>query len=192
MIDRDKAMQARREITAMLAALERQLHDAITLAAGAQSSANHESLSAFMRFRDKTVEFKSLLALIEERVGGLEDMTGQSLDTLRANFGRLEMLMVSLVVRGTKGFLAMLLNSDAVPLGAREVLLPEVQTLREIAEKLKRPDYAARLGAGMARNLEETVMLLKQVTDRVPALPEFDETPVNQVRRDANRRRDLF
>ena len=160
----------RREVQQLLGALERQAKEAVDLAAAAEREASKHSFAAYRAFRDKVGEFQALVILIEGRLRNLVDHRS---DDLRAEFERLDTLMLSVLVRSSMRFFFVLSANPILPLGAREVFVSELKSLHEAHEKLRRPDYAGKLGPNLENDLDMASQILEEIIDKAPGLLQF-------------------
>lgn len=159
------------EVKSLLAALERQAREAAKLASEAEHEASKHSFGAYRAFREKVGEFQALVILIEGRLRNLVDMN--KAEGLRSEFERLDTLMLSLLVRASMRFFFVLSANPILPLGAREIFVAELRSLHDAHEKLRRPDYAGRLGPDLERDLETAAMILEEIIDKAPSLLHF-------------------
>lgn len=157
----------RAEVQTLLAALERQAREAAVLAEVAQRDASKHSFAAYREFRNKVGEFQALVILIEGRLRNLVDHRG---DDLRSDFERLDTVMLGLLVRASLSFFFVLSANPILPLGAREIFISELRSLHDAHEKLRRPDFAGRLGQDLERDLETASMILEEIIDKAPSL----------------------
>lgn len=155
----------------LLNALESQSNEALQLAAVAQYKARYCMVGPLMRFRRKVEEFRTAATLLEER---LEAMTPDKAAALQNDFVRLERIMLMLLIRTCRTVFDTLLKSGALPLGAREVLHPDLLLLRETRRKLNETEHGPALGQRVREELEAAVAALKTIFERVPELPDFD------------------
>jgi len=154
----------------LLAALDRQAGAAVGLAAEAQAKAAQSALVPYLRFRRQIEEFRSLVSLIEDRLENMEPGRAQA---LRANFEQLDMLVLTLTIRTARMVFRTLLSGGAMPLGAHEVLAPDLDNLREAGQRLTQGAYSQMLSARTAQDLAEAVEALREVIARTPPLPDF-------------------
>ncbi|MBI1206521.1 MAG: hypothetical protein GC191_04435 [Azospirillum sp.] len=162
------------EMRAMLATLEIQAAEAAQLAMLVERGLKAETYAAYHEFRSKIGEFRALVSLLDARLGGLDD---QRAGDLREQFQRLDQLVLTMVVRAAKSFFVILAESKVFPLGAHDLFLPELASLDEAEERLRRPDYAAAVGPSVLHDLDEARERLKLVLNRLPALPDFSGLP---------------
>lgn len=160
----------RAEVKQLLGALERQAREAITLAGNAEREASKHSFAAYRAFRDKVGEFQALVILIEGRLRKLVDARS---DDLRAEFERLDTLMLSVLVRSSMRFFFVLSANPILPLGAREIFVSELRSLHDASEKLQRPNYAGSLTPDLQKDLETASLILEEIIDKAPSLLNF-------------------
>jgi len=174
MVWRKKDMTAgRREIATMLVVLEKQAREAAHLAEKAHSHASRDSYAGYFQFRAKVEEFQALIALIEERLTRMEDM---HMAELNARFRQLDTAMLIMLVRTSTRFYDMLKESTALPLGARELFLPELRTLTDIRDRLmEEPEHAEQMIPGVAQALEDALATVAELIERAPSLPDFSQ-----------------
>ncbi len=165
----------RPEVQRLLAALERQAREAITLASSAEKEASRHSFAAYRAFRDKVGEFQALVILIEGRLHNIID--GRS-DDLREKFQELDILMLSVLVRASMRFFFVLSANPILPLGAREVFMSELRSLHEAHQKLNRPEYAEKLASDLEQDLETASAILEEIIDKAPSLLNFKLDPL--------------
>lgn len=158
----------------LLAAMDSQATEAVGLAAEAQTQAVRCAVVPYLRFRKKIEEFRSVVSLLEDRLGSMEPERAQA---LRTNFERLDMLVLMLTIRTARTVFRTLLSSGGLPLCARDILVPDVMNLRDAGQRLTRPPYAEMLSARVAGELEDAVAALREIFTRVPELPDFDDLP---------------
>lgn len=158
----------------LLAALEGQAKEAVKLALRAQTTASYTSLVPHLRFRRQIDEFRSLASLLADR---LDNMEPQRAIALRRDFERLDRVVLLLILRTMRAVFEAVLKSGALPLGARDVLRPDVKLLQEAQEKLKIPSYAERLGPRVLADLVGAGAALKNIFEHVPDLPDFSGLP---------------
>ena len=174
MVWRKKDMTAgRREIATMLVALEKQAREAAHLAEKAHSHASRDSYAGYFQFRAKVEKFQALIALIEERLTRMDD---EHIAELSARFRQLDTVMLVMLVRTSTRFYGMLKGNTALPLGARELFLPELRTLTDIRDRLMEdPEQAERMLPGVALALETALSTIEALIERAPSLPEFSD-----------------
>jgi hypothetical protein len=163
----------RREIATMLAALEKQAREASYLAEKAHAHASRDSYAGYFQFRAKVDEFQALIALIEERLTRMED---EHIAELSARFRQLDTVMLVMLVRTSTRFYGMLKENVALPLGARELFLPEMRTLTDIRDRLMEdPEQAERMFPGVVPALESSLATIEALIERAPSLPDFSD-----------------
>jgi hypothetical protein len=163
----------RREITTMLAALEKQAREAFYLAEKAHAHASRDSYASYFEFRAKVDEFQALIALVEERLTRMED---EHTRELSAQFRQLDTVMLVMLVRTSTRFYGMLKDNSTLPLGARELFLPEMRTLTDIRDRLMEdPEQAERMLPGVALALETALATIQALIERAPSLPDFSD-----------------
>jgi hypothetical protein len=161
----------RREIATMLVALEKQAREASYLADRAHRHASRDSYAGYFQFRAKVDEFQALIALIEERLARMED---EHMAELNTRFRQLDTAMLIMLVRTSTRFYDMLGESEALPLGARELFLPELRTLTDIRDRLmEEPEHAERMIPGVAQALANALATVEALIERAPSLPDF-------------------
>jgi hypothetical protein len=164
---------SRREIAIMLAALEKQAREAASLADKAHSHASRDSYAGYFQFRAKVDEFQALIALVEERLNRMQD---EHTVKLRAQFRQLDTVMLVMLVRTSTRFYGMLNENVTLPLGARELFLPELRTLTEIRDRLmEEPEQAERMIPGVAEALIQALATVEALIERAPSLPDFSQ-----------------
>jgi hypothetical protein len=164
---------SRREIATMLVALEKQAREAASLAEKAHRYASRDSYAGYFQFRAKVDEFQALIALIEERLTRLED---EHTVELTARFRQLDTVMLVMLVRTSTRFYGMLKENVALPLGARELFLPELRTLSDMRDRLmEEPEHAERMIPGVAIALENALVTVQALIERAPSLPDFGD-----------------
>ncbi len=164
---------SRREIATMLVALEKQAREAAYLAEKAHRYASRDSYAGYFQFRAKVDEFQALIALIEERLTRLED---EHTVELTARFRQLDTVMLVMLVRTSTRFYGMLKENVALPLGARELFLPELRTLSDMRDRLmEEPEHAERMIPGVAIALENALVTVQALLERAPSLPDFGD-----------------
>jgi glutathione S-transferase len=163
----------RREIATMLMALEKQAREAAHLAEKAHRHASRDSYAGYFQFRAKVEEFQALIALIEERLARLES---EHTVELTARFRQLDTVMLIMLVRTSTRFYGMLKENVALPLGARELFLPELRTLSDMRDRLmEEPEQAERMIPGVALALENALATVEALIERAPSLPDFND-----------------
>ena len=166
---------SRREIATMLVALEKQAREAAHLAEKAHRYASRDSYAGYFQFRAKVDEFQALIALIEERLTRLED---EHTVELTARFRQLDTVMLVMLVRTSTRFYGMLKENVALPLGARELFLPELRTLSDMRDRLmEEPEHAEKMIPGVAIALENALVTVQALLERAPSLPDFRNQP---------------
>ena len=172
-----KRQYTRAEVKELLCALERQCREASKLALLAEHEASKHSFGAYRDFRDKVGEFQALVILIEQRMRNLVDARS---DDLRDQFEKLDMVMLALLVRASMRFFFVLSANPILPMGAREIFVAELRSLHDAAEKLKRPNYAGKLGPDLDRDLETASLILEEIIDKAPSLLNFRGAPIGE------------
>lgn len=160
----------RKQVQELLGALERQVREAVKLAATAEKEASKHSFAAYRGFRDKVGEFQALVILIESRLKNIADDRSED---LRQEFERLDTFMLSVLVRSSMRFFFVLSANPILPLGAREVFMSELRSLHDANEKLRRPNYAGMLSPDLERDLETASLILEEIIEKAPALLQF-------------------
>ncbi len=168
--DMAKRQYTREEVKELLGALERQCREASKLAQLAEHEASKHSFGAYRSFRDKVGEFQALVILIEQRLRNLVDTRS---DDLRDQFEKLDMVMLALLVRASMRFFFVLSANPILPMGAREIFVAELRSLHDAHEKLRRPNYAGKLGAQLETDLETASLILEEIIDKAPSLLNF-------------------
>ncbi|HEV7372617.1 hypothetical protein [Arenibaculum sp.] len=168
--ERDKRQEhARREVVAMLGALEAHAHQAVELTQAALRDPRPGNLAFWRAFRAKIDDFRALVSLINLRLPGLE---GARADALGQEFRRLDAAMLTLYVRTAGVHFRAMLDRAVLPLVAHDVLRPELALLDEALARLAGGEEASpRLAASATAARAD----LEEVLRRVPALPDFDE-----------------
>jgi hypothetical protein len=155
----------------MLAALEKQAREASYLAEKAHAHASRDSYAGYFQFRAKVDEFQALITLMEERLIRMEDEYTRDLS---ARFRQLDTVMLVMLVRTSTRFYGMLKDNTTLPLGARELFLPELRTLTDIRARLMEdPEQAERMLPGVALALEAALVTVQALIERAPSLPDF-------------------
>lgn len=165
-----KRTYTKTEVQALIAALERQARDAMALAKLAEEEAAKDSFKVYNEFRSKVGEFRALCILIEGRFKVIDTAW---VNELREEYARLDMLMLGVLVRASMRFFFVLSAKTTLPMGAREIFVQELRILYEAAEKLKRPEYADKLGDKLKADLETAEMILEEIIHKAPALLSF-------------------
>lgn len=160
----------RAEIKSLLEALERQAREAIALAKTAEAEASKHSFVAYRAWRDKVGEFQALVILIE---GRLKNCVEHRTDDLRAEFERLDILMLSVLVRASMRFFFVLSANPILPLGAREMFVSELRSLHDAHEKLRRPGYVEKLNEDLSKDLDTASLILEEIIDKAPGMLNF-------------------
>jgi hypothetical protein len=95
---------------------------------------------------------------------------------LTARFRQLDTVMLIMLVRTSTRFYSMLKENIALPLGARELFLPELRTLTDIRARLmEEPEQAERMIPGVALALETALATVEALIERAPSLPDFSD-----------------
>lgn len=165
-----KRTYTRKEVQDLLVALESQARDAVRLAKMAEEEAARDSFQAYNEFRNKVGEFRALCILIEGRLRAIENVR---VDDLRDEYARLDMLMLGILVRASMRFFFVLSAKTMLPVGAREIFVAELRSLYDAADKLKRPEYADKLGDKLKGELETAEMILEEIIHKAPKLLSF-------------------
>ncbi|EWY40167.1 hypothetical protein N825_36170 [Skermanella stibiiresistens SB22] len=161
----------RHEIATMLSALETQARQAAALAERAHHEASRDSFSGYFRFRAKVDEFQALIALIEERLSRVAD---EHAAELNGKFQQLDTVMLVMLVRTSTRFYTMLDKAVVLPLGARELFLPELRTLTEVRDRLMgQPEPVSQMTSGLVESLDVALVLIEALVQRAPSLPDF-------------------
>lgn len=160
---------ARREVAAMLGALEAHARQAVALTQAALGGLRSGDLAFWRTFRTKVDDFRALVSLTGLRLQGIED---DRAGALRQEFRRLDAAMLALYVRTAGAQFRAMLDRPVLPLVAHDVLRPELALLEEALERLAageetEPALAAAAAAARAD--------LEEILRRVPALPDFGE-----------------
>ncbi|SMH59314.1 hypothetical protein [Azospirillum agricola] len=165
---------SRSEIQELLSAIERQAAEAVRLADRAQRDIGHDRFSSFLDFRRKVEEVRALLTLTEERLGGIN---GARLSDLRSEFERMDLLLMGMMARATRGYFASMREDQVLPIGARELFEPELRVIDQTRERLGRPQYEGRVLPMVLEDLEATSEMIRKTINRAPALPDFSDSP---------------
>lgn len=165
-----KRTYTRKEVQDLLAALEGQARDGVRLAKQAEEEAARDSFQAYNEFRSKVGEFRALCILIEGRLKQIAD--GRT-DDLKDEYARLDMLMLGILVRASMRFFFVLSAKTMLPVGAREIFVSELRSLHDAAEKLKRPEYADKLGDKLKTELDTAELILEEIIHKAPRMLSF-------------------
>lgn len=160
----------REEIKSLLEALERQAREAISLARSAEAEASKHSFVAYRNWRDKVGEFQALVILIE---GRLKNCVDHRVDDLRGEFERLDILMLSVLVRASMRFFFVLSANPILPIGAREMFVSELRSLHDAHERLRRPGYKEKLNDDLSKDLDTASLILEEIIDKAPGMLNF-------------------
>lgn len=160
------------EMEAMLAALERLAREAVEWAARAQRDVARHRFETYLDFRTRFEEFGALVAVLHNRLEGASDDRSQA---LHEEIRRLDALMLTLVARVLRRLLAELADGRPLPIGTRDIFVPDRQLLETLRGKLAHPDYVPRLSPEVSEDLEVAAQLLEDVIARAPGLPSFDD-----------------
>jgi hypothetical protein len=161
---------SRGEAANLIQALDRQLREAVKLSTIAQNEAARQSFVAYQQFREKVGEFKALCILVESRLKNLSD---PGAGDLRAEYERIDTLMLALLVKASMKFFFVLSANTVLPLGAREIFISELRSLYEANEKLRSAKYEGRLDPGIVNDIETAEMILEEIIDKAPSLLQF-------------------
>lgn len=165
-----KRTYTRKEVQDLIGALEKQAREAARLAKLAEDEAKKDSFQTYNEFRNKVGEFRALCILIE---GRLKSVEAARVDDLREEYARLDTLMLGLLVRASMRFFFVLSAKTMLPVGARDIFISELRSLHDAAEKLKRPEYAAKMGEKLKGDLDTAEMILDEIIDKAPGMLQF-------------------
>lgn len=166
-----KRAYKRDDVERLLKALDDQIRAASRLAGEAQREASRHSFEPYRTFREKVSESQTLMILIENRLGNLED--GASSNLAEA-YERLEGTMMALLIRASLRFFFLLSANPILPLGAREIFMEELQTLHGAAKRLREPRFEGKLSTDIQNDLETASEILEEIIDKAPSLLKFD------------------
>ncbi|MCW2246315.1 hypothetical protein M2352_001906 [Azospirillum fermentarium] len=164
----------REDAKALLNAIERQAREAMQLSVRAQRDMKDNRFASFLDFRKKVEEVRSLVALTEER---FNSMPTARIDDLRVEFERMDILLTRVLIRSMHTYFLSMPEDQLLPIGARELFEPELRNIDEVREKLSRPQFAEKVEPEVLEQLEETAVRIRKVCQRVPALPDFSDSP---------------
>ena len=168
---RKNITKKRHEVVVMLTALEQQAREAAMLADKANKHAARDCYSSYFKFRTKINEFQSLVALVETRLDRIGD---EQVEELYIKFRQLDTVVVIMVVRTSSKFFTMMHDVDALPLGARELLQPELRRLTDIRERMKdQSDEVERMSPGIVETVEQCLEKIERLLERSHQLPEW-------------------
>ena len=105
--------------------------------------------------------------------GRLKNLADHRSDDLRQEFERLDMLMLSVLVRASMRFFFVLSANPILPLGAREIFVSELRSLHDAHTKLNHPNYAGKLNPELEKELETASLILEEIIDKAPGLLQF-------------------
>ncbi len=162
------------QVSGLLAALERQVADADNLAAMALNGVRQERFAAYLGFRRQVDEMLSLASLLE---GQLQRVQEERTAALRGEFDRLDLALTMMLVRTARDFFAELNRRNVLPLGAREIFLPDVGSLGAAREKVARLSAVHDAAQAIGQVLDAAEAELDRVLTRAPALPDFTKLP---------------
>lgn len=169
------------EAKALYRALQELAREAMELSEAAARDPAHFRKHPYRGFRDKLSEFQAIASLLRSRLEEAADSwargpigePGEVAQALAA-FDRLELLMLSLFVRTSRRYFTFLSLDPTVPFGAVEWLRRDLPPLRDALEKLRTPAVAAQVDPGLEAELTTAIMILEDLIQRLPDLPDFD------------------
>lgn len=165
---------SRGEFRELLSAVERQAAEAMGLADRAQRDIGKDCFASFLDFRKKIEEIRALLTLTEERLKGADD---PRLSDLRGEFERMDLVLMGMMARTTRGYFGSMRDDQALPIGARELFEPELRVIEQTRERLCRPHYEGRVSASVLEDLTATAEMIRRTIARAPSLPDFSDSP---------------
>lgn len=161
-------------IRALLAAIERQAREAVSLGKRATRDMTADRFASYLDFRRKVEEVRALATLTEDRLRSGED---PRLDDLRIEFDRLEVLLTGMLASATRSYFASMREDQNLPVGAREMFEPELRIIDALRQKLSGRRYAGRIPAAVMDDLDATAAVINRLLHRAPKLPDFSDTP---------------
>jgi len=160
----------RRAARQLIAGLETLAGEALSLGRDATADGAANAFAAYRRFRDKYDDYRALVSLIRTR---LEVLERDKAALLHEEFRRLDAFMLVLLARTAAGFFKAFAGAGEIPLGAREILQPDLQLLAETGGQLRAPGYADLADAATQDLLDAAARDLAAVIARLPELPDF-------------------
>jgi len=165
---------SREGIRDLLTAIEAQAGKALRLAGRAQRDIGHGRFASFLDFRRQVEEVRALLTLTEGRMKDMEDARQSD---LRAEFERMDLFLMGMMAKTTRGCFASLRADQALPIGARELFEPELRVIEQTRDRLNRPPYEGRIAPDVLEDLAATAELIRVTLARAPSLPDFSDSP---------------
>lgn len=164
---------ARREVAELIHGLERHASEAVDLSGQIQAGQQGDTFSAYRSFRRKYSDFRALVSLIEGRMTGLD---GAKADALREEFGRLDAVMLTVLVRTMAGFFRIMVDDRELPLGCHELFEAELELVHGLEPRVTDAAAADARNADLPGLLDQAKVDLQTLIDRAPALPDFGQT----------------
>lgn len=158
---------AREEVERFISQLDRKAHQMLKLAAIAEADARKASYQTYMSFRDKTGELETFGIIIENRLRALE---GGRDATLEDKFDRINILILSGLIRASMKFFMAMSEHPVLPLGTKEIFAGELRNLHNSREKLGGERFQEKMSVADIKNLKLAEQILMTVIDKAPSL----------------------
>ena len=159
--------QTEHDAERFLTALEETIQELLVLSKIPISNPTKLSFVDYKKFREKSEECLSLLAIIEGRISEVE---GERKDLLSEQFDKLVVATWSVLMEGSIGFLTVLSERAYLPVGTRHVFEQELKTLSEAEDVMKENKNQKLLADNMTEKRAKAKEILNVVIERAPAL----------------------
>jgi hypothetical protein len=156
----------------MLAQLEAQAREIVTLAGETGAVASFRTFTAYREFRGKLADFQTFCGVIEGYLGRLALHRRSELEE---RFYALWGAIYRPALKALAGFFAALERDGVMPLGAREILEAEMLALETMCGVMADPRFGGQ-NAQLVADTQALIARVGKLADRASSLPELVDT----------------
>lgn len=162
----------RAEIETLLDALRRQTRRARKIAEDAIARIGKASYEPYYEYRTALMEIEGVLVLIEDR---MENAAADALAQLKDYHSQLIVDLLRMKIDVVLRVFPALENAQVLPIGTQKVFLSTIWELRETVDRIDREKIGGILDSDARKRLTVAETILREVSDRAPALLELAE-----------------
>lgn len=166
------------DIEALLQALQRQTRRARKMAEDAVERISHSAFEPYYEYREALTEIEGVLVLIEDRMQHAEP---SALAQLRDHHSRLIIDLLRMKIDVVLRVFPVLGAAEVLPVGTQKVFLATIWELKETVDRIDREHIEGVLDDDSRKRLTVAETILREVSERAPALMELAEREAKSV-----------